>query len=304
MKIIISGGTGFIGKQLVNSLAAEGHSLVLLTRNPSTAGPAASPNVTVRRWDGATLGDWSNEIDGADAVINFAGEPIAAKRWSASQKKRIIDSRINATRVIIEAMRRAARRPAVLVNASAVGFYGSVPNDEVTEAYKKGSGFLPDTCEMWEGEARKAESLDVRVVLLRTGIVCGEDGGALEKMSLPFKLFLGAPLGTGKQWFPWIHRDDVVGIVHFVLKNSSVSGPVNVAAPDPVTMTQFCQALARTLNRPCLPMSVPSFVLSIALGEMAQMLLTGQRIIPAKLSATGYTFRFPKLNGALRDIFS
>ncbi len=304
MKIVLTGGTGFIGKRLVDALAEKGHSVVLLTRNSARIDLRAWSNVTARTWDGVTVEEWSSEIDGADAVINFAGEPIAAKRWTDSQKRKIIDSRVNGTRAVIEAMRRSNRKPAVLVNASAVGYYGSVPDDDVTESYKRGEGFLPDTCEQWENEARKAESLGTRVVMLRTGIVLGEDGGALEKMSLPFKFFLGAPLGSGRQWFPWIHRDDVVAITLFMLENSSISGPVNVAAPDSVTMNEFCKALARTMNRPCLAVGVPSFILTLALGEMAQMLITGQRILPSKLETYGYRFLFPKLDGALRDIFS
>lgn len=302
MKIVLTGGTGFIGRKLVQALVADGHTVVVFTRNPS--GTTVGANVTVERWDGVTMERWSNSVDGADAIINLAGEPIAAKRWTASQKKRIVESRVLGTRALVEAMRRAKQRPQVLVNASAVGYYGSVPDGDVSENHPRGTGFLPETCEQWENEARSAESLGVRVVMMRTGIVLGENGGALEKMSLPFKLFVGAPLGSGRQWFPWIHRDDVIGIVQFALKNSSLAGPVNVAAPDPVTMTQFCKHLARTLKRPCLPVGVPSFVLNLALGEMAQMLITGQRAIPAKLTEAGYIFRFPKLDDALRDIFS
>jgi uncharacterized protein (TIGR01777 family) len=303
MKIVLTGASGFIGKRLIEKLASARHDIVLLSRNPSSVNVSTWNTVQVKQWDGKTLGEWAADVDGADAVMNFAGEPMAAKRWFAAQKERIINSRVDATRAIVAAIAQATRKPSVLINASAVGYYGSVENDEVTEAYKRGDGFLPIVCDKWESEARTAENFGVRVVMLRMSVIVAEGGGALARMMLPFKMFVGGPVGSGKQWFPWVHRDDVVDIALFALENSRLSGPVNVAAPESVTMRQFCDALGKAMHRPSWA-AVPSFVLRLAFGEMAEMLLTGQRVVPSKLTLNGYAFRFPKLDDALADIFS
>jgi uncharacterized protein (TIGR01777 family) len=302
MKIILTGGTGFIGIRLIEKLATAQHDIVLLTRTPSAINLSAYPKVQAKQWDGKTVGAWASDVDGADAVIHLAGEPIAAKRWTSTQKEKIQNSRVDGTRAIVEATRRAARKPFVLVSGSAVGYYGAVESGEVSESHKMGSGFLPEVCDRWEQEARAIESLGVRLVLLRTGIVVGESGGALAKMTLPFKLFVGGPIGSGKQWFPWIHRDDVVNIILFAMENAKLTGAVNVAAPESATIKQFCGALGKALHRPSWA-PVPAFALKLALGEMAGMLLTGQRVVPSKLIANGYSFRFPKLDRALSDIF-
>ncbi|MCZ6776384.1 MAG: TIGR01777 family oxidoreductase, partial [Ignavibacteria bacterium] len=239
MKILVAGGTGFIGKALVNRLVEARHGIVLLTRDAERARMFSDPTVEIEQWDGKTVGTWFSHIDGADAVINLAGEPIVARRWTARQKQRIRNSRMDATRAVVEAMKKAAKKPKVLVNGSAVGYYGHVEVGAVTETHPKGVGFLPDLCVEWEQEAQTAESLGVRVVMLRTGIVLEKDGGALAKMLLPFKLFLGGPIGSVRQWLPCVHLEDVVRIVMFALENSNFSGPVNVAAPESVNMKQF-----------------------------------------------------------------
>ena len=303
MKIVISGGTGFIGKRLVERLAAERHTIILLTRNPAAMRTTAYPNVQARIWDGKSVGEWCADVEGAGAVINLAGEPIAAKRWSASQKAKILETRVNATRAIVAAIKQANKKPAVLVNGSAVGYYGAVEHGEVTESHKKGSGFLADVVEQWELEARVAESLGVRVALLRTGVVLGAGGGALEKMALQFKMFAGGTIGSGRQWFPWVHRDDIVNMILFGLENSQFSGAINAAAPEAATMKQFCTALGVAMHRPSWA-PVPGIILKLALGEMSEMLLTGQRVVPSRLVALGYPFQFPKLDSALADIFS
>ena len=303
MKIVLTGGSGFIGKRLIQKLATARYDVVLLTRNVADVHMEAWPSVAVKQWDGKSCGSWATEVDGADAIINLAGESIAGKRWSPLQKEKILKSRIDATRAVVDAIRRSKRKPSVLISGSAVGYYGAVEKDPVPETYKRGNGFLPVVCESWESEARKAEALGVRVVMLRSGIVLGGEGGALEKMALPYKFFVGAPLGTGRQWFPWIHRDDAVAIMLYALDNANLAGPVNVAAPEAVTMKQFCDQLGKALHRPSWP-AVPGFIIRLALGEMATMLLTGQRIVPAKLLDAGFAFRFSKLDGALGDIFS
>lgn len=297
MKIVLAGATGFIGQRLVRQLQQEGHSLTLLTRHR----PAPNqPNNTFALWDAKTVGDWARHIDGADAVINLAGEPIAAKRWTHAQKERILSSRLNATGAIVDAIAKAAKKPEVLINASAVGYYGDVKKEEVTESHPPAEDFLGTTCARWEQAAREAERSGVRVVLVRTGIVLEQNGGALKKMLLPFRLFAGGPLGTGDQWFPWIHIDDEVGAIVFALANKNLSGPVNLAAPEPATMREFCKAMGRAMGRPSWA-PVPGFALQILLGEMSTMLLGGQKVVPKKLQEAGYRFKFPQLDVALRD---
>ena len=303
MKIILAGGTGFIGKALIQTLVGEGHRVVILTRHAGKMKWMNKRFVTEIIWDGKHLGDWAKEFDGVDAVINLAGESIAAKRWSAAQKKHIIDSRISSTKAIVDAIRQANHKPSVLINASAVGYYGNVENGDVTESSPKGSGFLSDTCDQWEKEAREAEVLGVRVVILRFGVVLGEGGGALSKMIPPFKMFIGGPLGSGRQWFPWVHREDVTGVIHFALINTKLSGPVNVTAPDSVNMKQFCKQLGKAMGRPSWA-PVPAFALKLMLGEMSEMLLTGQKAVPKKLSENGYSFYYPSLEEALKKLRS
>jgi len=300
MKIIVTGGTGFIGRNLVSRLAVANHEIVCLTRGPSGAPHAGRDSVRYEKWDGKTVGAWGSHVNGAHAIFNLAGESIGAKRWSPEQKRKIIGSRVDAARAIVESIRQARQKPSVLVNASAVGYYGSVEEGDVIESHKRGEGFLAETVEMWEREARAAESLGVRVVLMRNGVVLGRDGGALARMLLPFKLFVGGTIGSGRQWFPWVHLDDVVGVALFALENARLFGPVNVTAPDPVTMKQFCHTLGKAINRPSWA-PVPSFVLRLMLGEMSEMILTGQRVVPSALTREGFTFRFPKLETALRD---
>ena len=303
MKIILTGGTGFVGKALIPHLVEAGHRVVLLTRHSGKMTWMNKRFVTEAHWDGKHLGDWAKEIDGADAVINLAGESIAAKRWAVAHKKHILDSRVNATKAIVDAIRQANQKPSVLINASAVGFYGNVENGDVTESSPKGTGFLSDTCDAWEKEARAAESLGVRVVILRLGVVLGEGGGALSKMIPPFKMFIGGPLGSGRQWFPWVHREDVAGVINFSLTHLKLSGPVNVTVPDPVNMKQFCTELGKAMHRPSWA-PVPAFVLKLMLGEMSEMLLTGQKAVPKKLGECGYLFHYSSLEEALKGVGS
>jgi hypothetical protein len=300
MKIVISGGTGFIGRRLIEQLLHEHHDIVLLTRRRRSDIPAA---VQQEPWDAKTVGAWCREVDGAEAIVNLNGESLSARRWTQEQKERIISSRLDATHAVIEAMRRAGKRPSVFVNASAVGIYGDVPEGVVTEDHPRGSGFLAETCALWEAEALKAEEIGIRVVMMRMGVILGENGGALEKMVLPFRLFVGGPLGSGRQWFSWIHLDDVVGAIIHVLNTPALRGPVNVTAPEPVTMNQFCLSLGNVLARPSW-IPVPEFVIRLAVGEMSGMVLTGQRVIPKKLLKQGYNFRYSNVLEALESILS
>ena len=239
-------------------------------------------------------------VNGADAVVNLAGEPIAGKRWTRAQKARLRSSRIDTTRTIVEAIADVQHKPKILLNASAVGYYGPRGDETVTEAEPAGGDFLAGLCREWEAEALRAEPHGVAVVRLRTGIVLGRGGGALAKMIPPFKFFIGGTLGSGRQWMPWIHLKDEVGIIEHLLA-AGVGGAVNAAAPEPVRMKEFCATLGKTLGRPSWA-PVPAFVLRLALGEMADVLLTGQRAVPAEAERRGYRFQYPTLRGALENI--
>ncbi len=303
MKIVLAGTTGFIGKPLVERLLKSGHTLFILTRDPARLPRSTSPKLHALQWDGERQGNWARFMDGADAVINLAGEPIAAKRWTAGQKEKILRSRINTTRAITQAVCSAQQKPKVLVNASAVGYYGAVEAGDVTEEAPRGQGFLAEVCEAWEREAARVMQAGVRLVLLRTGVVLEKGGGALAKMEFPFRVFAGGPLGSGRQWFPWIHCDDELGLIEYALDQEKVSGPLNATAPLPVTMEEFCKALGRVLHRPSWA-PVPAFVLKLLLGEMSELLLTGQKAVPQKALEKGYRFKYPDVEGALKAIYA
>ena len=301
MKIILAGATGLIGRALVRRLRNDDHSLILLTRDRVKVERFGDPSLQFVEWDARTVGDWTHFVDGADAIVNLVGESLAAMRWSASQKARLISSRIDSTSVLREAIARARRKPEVLLNASAVGYYGDVREGDVVESSPPGNDFLATLCVRWEQAARESEKHGVRVVLLRSAVVLERNAGALAKMLIPFKLFVGGPLGSGGQWFPWIHIADEIEAIVFAMKNPAISGPVNLAAPEPATMRQFCSALGRAMGRPSWA-PVPPTVLRMVLGEMSQILLTGQRVVPKKLQDAGFVFRYSKLDGALREI--
>lgn len=305
MKIVVAGGSGWLGRALCTSLAADGHEVVVLSRralDDEERGAHASPRLAAatRRWDGRTLGPWADEIDGAHAVINLAGESIAEKRWTPGRKRVLLASRIEPTRALVAAIEHAARRPAVLVNMSAVGYYGHRGGELLTEEEPPGTDFLAALVVDWEEAARQAEGLGVRVVLARTGVVLGKGGGALPRLALPFRLFVGGPIGSGREWFPWVHLDDVIGLLRFVLERPEASGPINLVAPEPVTMADFAEAVGRVLRRPSwLP--VAWFALRLVLGEIADALMVSQRVVPARAQQLGFEFRQPALLGALQS---
>lgn len=298
MKIILTGGTGFIGSALRKKLLSAGHEVIVLTRKSGAQGVDREKFVI---WDGKTPGDWTANLEDADAVINLAGENIAAKRWTSARKQELLSSRVDATRAIVCAIEQTRKRPAVLINVSAVGYYGDVPEKELTETDSRGSGFLAEVCEKWEAEARRAEELGVRVVLARLGPVLGERGGMLSKMLPPFRFFIGGSLGAGKQWIPWVHQEDIIGAFLFMLEHEDISGPVNVAAPVPVIMKNFCSVLGNVLHRPAW-FSAPGFILKMFLGEMSAIILSSQKAVPHKLLQAGYPFRHSELSEALRAI--
>jgi len=300
MRILIAGGTGFIGSALIRELSSRGHEIVALVRE-STAVPDLFPaGVQIQRWDGRTPGEWSHSMEEVDAVINLAGASIGGGRWTRRRKALILQSRIDAARALVAAMRTAVRRPGVLINASGVGYYGLSGEGIVTEENAPGDDFLGTTCRQSESEASAASVLGVRVVFPRFGVVLAQGGEALERMVFPFRMFVGGPLGSGEQWYPWVHRDDAVGAMAFLLTHQNIKGPVNGVSPDAVTMKTFARELGRVLGRPSwLP--VPSFVLKALLGEMASLVLYGRRILPARLLEAGYAFKYPTLRGALES---
>jgi uncharacterized protein (TIGR01777 family) len=302
MNIILAGGTGFIGGALIDALNARGDKTTLLTRDPDAARAQWGAKVTAVAWDGKSAGEWTKALDGADAVINLSGASIADGRWTPARKLVLIKSRIDSTRALVAALSSAAKKPKVFVNASAVGYYGDVPEGAVTEASAQGRDFLASLCGQWEREALAAEPLGVRVVLARIGIVLEEGGGALPKMALPFKLFAGGPLGSGKQGFPWIHRADVVGGILFALDSDKVSGPVNFAGPVAANNAQFSAALGRALGRPSWA-PAPAFAIRLAVGEMADMLLGGATVVPKKLLDAGYKFKYADADAALTAVY-
>jgi uncharacterized protein (TIGR01777 family) len=299
MKLVITGATGLIGSALVDRLWNQFHSLVLLSRRPPTEIGVAKKEWFA--WTPGASGEWEKTIDGADGVINLAGEPIAGKRWSAAQKQKLRLSRIGSTRSLVSAIAKAQNKPKFLLNASAVGYYGPHGDETITESTPPGSDFLARLCADWEAEAKKAEAHGVRVAIVRTGIVLARGQGALKKMVPPFKMFLGGPLGSGNQWMPWIHIEDEIGLLLFLMENENARGAFNATAPNPVTMEEFARALGQALNRPSW-VSVPPSVLALMVGEMADVLLAGQRAVPEAALKLGYVFKNPTIVGALEAL--
>ncbi|ESU32394.1 hypothetical protein G3A_11800 [Bacillus sp. 17376] len=297
MKIAITGGTGLVGQALSSHLIQSGHQVYILTRNSSES---HSINPKYVQW--LNSGDKpEKELDGIDAIVNLAGATIN-NRWTDEYKKKIIDSRLQATSEVKRIIEELPTKPSVLVNASAVGYYGTSLRKEFTEQSNKGSDFLADTVDQWEASASQVHDMGVRPVLCRFGVILDKNGGALPRMVLPYKLFAGGKIGSGKQWLSWIHIEDVVRGIIFSIENPKVNGPVNFTAPSPVTMEQFGETLSRVINRPHW-MRVPSFALKIMLGEMSILVLEGQRAMPEKLISAGFTFRYPELDDALKEIF-
>lgn len=303
MQVVVAGGSGLIGKMLIDRLLQTHHEVTLLSRTPEKAKKYFA-SVCVEFWNTKINKALVDILDGVDAVVNLAGEPIGTKRWTQIQKERILSSRIESTQAIVSAIKQTKCKPSVLLNASAVGYYGNVPVGEVTEASPKGTGFLSNVCELWEAEALKAQEFGVRIILLRTGIVLDKNGGALQKLLLPFRLFIGGPLGSGKHWFPWIHIRDEVDAILFAMENEYIRGPLNLAAPESLQMSEFCRKLGEVLHRPSW-IHIPVFLLKFAFGEMAEpLLLNGQKMISQKLIDTGFKFQFPKLEDALKDLLT
>ncbi|MBI5740623.1 MAG: TIGR01777 family protein [Nitrospirae bacterium] len=334
MNILIIGGTGFIGSALSRELRNSGHTVVVTTRqktNPPCPPLDKGGQGGVMTWNPPGLIP-PDVISKFHAVINLAGEQIAPGRWTADKKQRILSSRVVTTHALVESIKQIPLNPPlltgetskiplfgkegegeilkkdrgglprVLINASAVGYYGARSDELITEDSPPGSDFLAGVCLKWEAEALAARAYGVRVVITRFGAVLEADGGMLPHIVIPFKLSFGGPIGSGKQWFSWIHRDDVVGIIKFALEHEEISGPVNATAPNPVTNKEFTLALGKTLNKPTY-FAVPAFMVEFTLGEFGHVLLTGQRVLPEKILKTGYRFKYTDINETLKAIY-
>jgi len=291
---------------LVERLHSEGHSVLVLARDSERARrvfPASAyPNLEIVAYTPAESGDWLHSIAGCDGVVNLAGVPIAEERWTAARQQAILDSRKLTTAKLVEAIANANPKPSVLVSASAIGYYGTSETAEFDENSPAGDDFLATVCKEWESAAQSVKNAGTRLAILRLGIVLGK-GGALAKMLPPFKLFAGGPIGTGKQWFSWIHRDDVVNLILYALENPQIEGVLNATAPNPVRMNELCQTLGAVLQRPSwLP--VPSFALEMLLGDGAKVVLEGQQVLPKQTLASGFQYQYPTLKLALEEILS
>jgi uncharacterized protein (TIGR01777 family) len=305
MKFFVTGGTGLVGGRLIPKLCQRGHSVTALTRRPAVARERFGNTCTAVEGDPMQTGAWIDAVADCDAVIHLAGENIFAHRWSDTFKTLLRDSRIKGTEHIVQALAKkpttAAGSPKVLVNASAVGYYGPRGDEELDEDSSRGNDFLAQLCVDWEKAALSARDRGVRVAIVRVGVVLDKAGGALAKMLTPFKLGAGGPVGSGKQWMSWIHSDDLTDLFIFAAENASASGPLNGTAPQPVTNKDFGKALGRVLGRPSF-MPTPAFALRVMLGEVADVITTGQRVLPRKPLALGFTFKFPEIEAALRDV--
>jgi uncharacterized protein (TIGR01777 family) len=307
MRILITGGSGFLGSALSANLAVDGHEVILLSRNPEKAKGHLAPGVGVARWDSQTAEGWANLAEGAGAIINLAGESIAganplAGRWTPARKVAIHDSRTEAGKAVVEAVRAASQKPAVLVQASAVGYYGPLGDEPATEDRPAGNDFLARVCVDWEASTAEVEKLGVRRVVVRTGLPLGVKGGALPPLRTIANLGAGGPMGSGKQWWPWIHLEDWVAAVRRLIEDAEASGAYNVCAPNPVRQADFFHTLGQVMSRPSF-MPTPAFALRLIAGEMADAaLLAGQREVPSRLEKMNFKFEFPELAAALQDL--
>jgi len=300
MRVVITGGSGLIGSALARELGGAGQDVVVLTRDAGKVGilPAG---VRAVPWDGKTAAGWGSLVDGDTIIVHLAGESIASGRWTEDRKRRIRDSRIGSGKAVLQALRESAVKPRALLQGSAVGYYGPHGDEVIREDAAPGGDFLAEVCKEWEASTAEAETLGVRRAILRTGVVLAREGGALPKMTLPFKMMVGGPLGNGRQWFPWIHLADEVGAIRFLAESAEARGPFNLTAPNPVTNRELAGILASVLHRPGF-MPAPGFALRLALGEMADMLLNGQRVVPSRLQDLGYRFQYSAAEPALRGL--
>jgi len=301
MRVVITGATGFIGRALCKALHKD-YEVIALSRDASRAAKSVGGLAKVIEWDGRTTGSWYKQANGAFAIINLAGENVASGRWNESKKAGILHSRLDSSRAVLEVIKQVDKKPAVVILASAIGYYGSRQNEILDETSTPGKGFLANLCRRIESYAEEIESVGVRCVVIRTGVVLGRDEGAFTKLVKPFRFYLGGHLGSGRQWFSWIHLEDEIAAIKFLMENENLKGVFNLTAPEPVTMKKFCKILGKVLHRPAL-LNVPGFAARLAFGEMAdEMLLSGQKVLPKRLLNTGFDFQYTNVEQALNDI--
>jgi uncharacterized protein (TIGR01777 family) len=301
MRILIAGGTGMIGKPLAERLLKSGHEVSILTRDPKKG--RFSQEIDLIQWDGVNHGDWSQRMGEMEGVINLVGENIGSQRWSPNRKKRIIESRVNAGKLMSEAIAKVTILPKVFIQASAIGYFGTLGSEPLTEGSPSGNDFLADVCLRWEESSRSLESRGIRRVVIRTGVVLSKEEGALNRMLMPFKFFIGGPIGNGKQIISWIHPYDEIAAIQFLLENEQTGGIYNLTSPEPVSNASFGLSLAKTIQRPYW-MPVPAFALRMTLGEMSTLVLEGQNVIPKRLTEAGFQFKYKKLEDALKNLLN
>lgn len=305
MRVIITGGSGLIGRALTEDLAGDGHEVVVLSRSPQGV-TGLPPNARAVGWDTRSADGWAELADGAGAIINLAGENLAGQgffpaRWTTERKQRIVQSRLDAGRAVVDAVERAQTKPRLVIQASAIGYYGTHESGTIDESHSSGDDFLAETCVKWEASTALVEEHGVRRVITRTSLVLSTQDGPLPRVILPYKLFVGGPFGDGKQWWSWIHLDDHVRATRFLLEREDARGAFNLIAPNPVTNDQFGRTLARVMDRPHF-FPIPGFLMRALFGEVAMVVLEGQRVIPRRLQELGFAFQFPELEPALRDV--
>lgn len=298
-RVVVAGGSGFIGRALVRELRAAGYDVVILTRSETARTGVFSDRVRAAVWDGRTAGDWVRDVDGALAVVNLAGDDLARGRWTKAKKDRILNSRTRPGAALVEAFRRTGTKPRVFIQASAVGFYGSPGEADIDERAAAGEGFLADVVRDWEGSTGDIERLGVRRAVIRSGLVLGRGGGVWPNLVRPFRFFVGGPLGSGRQWFSWIALEDEVRAIRFLIERQGLAGPFNLTAPQPLRERDLCRLIGRAMRRPC-GIPLPASALRLLFGEKARdTLLVSQKVRPRRLLEAGFTFRFPEAGAAV-----
>jgi uncharacterized protein (TIGR01777 family) len=305
MRIIIAGGSGLIGRELTTALTADGDEVIILSRSPEMV-KGLPIGVKVIRWDGKTIEEWGKFIDNSDGIVNLTGENLSGEgllpsRWTKARKLRLVQSRVNSGEVLTNAIQLAKAKPSVFVQASGVGYYGTLQVKALTEDDQSGDDFAANLCKEWEASSRPVELMGVRRVIVRNGVVLSSKGGALPLLLLPYRLWVGGRLGNGNQVYSWIHIRDEVNAIRFLLKNELSKGVYNLTSPNPVTNDEFGKAISKVMKRPHY-FPIPGFALGLALGEVATMVLQGQRVLPQKLINEGFAYKFPVLEEALKDL--
>jgi uncharacterized protein (TIGR01777 family) len=305
MKVIIAGGSGLIGRALTESLATDGHSVIILSRNIANVNKMPGSAKAIY-WDGHSVGPWAAELERADAIVNLAGasimgEGLVPNLWTKSRKNLIVQSRLNAGTALLNALKTTKKKPAVLIQSSAIGYYGPRDDAKLDEQIEPGNDFLAQTCIAWEASTKEVEHLNMRHVIIRTGLFFSAKGGVFPLLALPFKLFVGNSFGDGRQYYSWIHVDDHIAAIRFLLDNKSASGPYNLTSPNPVTNKELAQTLGKVMRRPSF-FVLPAFLMKLLLGELSTTILDGQRVLPMRLQADGFSFTQKDINSAIKSL--